>query len=141
MMMVLPWFLFLLCKFTGMLRSLISRLFTGKVALQTSVYEECISTQVQGSIILPKVNQCKSLKIVLKLEIFHKYFLTFTDQCNFIASFGGRRNHIIFCSGQYSRFNMRIPFCHLLGRRNCKILFGETSSRNCSNLSQASGFA
>ncbi|XP_012270662.1 uncharacterized protein KIAA1109 isoform X2 [Orussus abietinus] len=28
----------------------------GKVALQTSVYEECISTQVQGSIILPKMN-------------------------------------------------------------------------------------
>ncbi|KAJ8666820.1 hypothetical protein QAD02_008482 [Eretmocerus hayati] len=28
----------------------------GKVALQTSVYEECISTKLQGSIILPKIN-------------------------------------------------------------------------------------
>ncbi|XP_011494762.1 PREDICTED: uncharacterized protein KIAA1109 [Ceratosolen solmsi marchali] len=28
----------------------------GKIALQTSVYEECIATQIQGSIILPKIN-------------------------------------------------------------------------------------
>lgn len=39
-------------------------LLTGKIALQTSVYEESITTQIQGSIILPKV------------RIFQNHFFT-----------------------------------------------------------------
>lgn len=52
-------------------------LSTGNIALQTNVYEESITTQVQGSIILPKVHNNFIETVINFPQIFVSFNYTF----------------------------------------------------------------